>query len=713
MSRSLENMLWPLDRLGESIEALAHQHRYALRAVETPRPPEDLCGASESRLGAWIEAAADELGIEAEAVEAPLAEVASLLWAVGPAIVFQPGSEPPRFLAVVRGARRSVELLGPRGFSRCFPVEEVAALLCASVEAPLGPGVDALLESAGIPPRRRARARAALLRERLRKTPLRGAWLLREQPGASFWRRMVHSRLHRYLLAFVAAHAVYYGLYFGSWWMIGEGALSGHLDEGWLWAWALLLFTMVPFSLLATWAQGRLSIGVGSLLKQRLLHGVMRLEPDEIRHQGAGQFLGRVIESEAVESMALSAGFQGLIAFLEIVLAVSVLALGAGGALHVVLLLVWVAVTGSLGWRYFLRRRRWTEARVAMTNDLVERMVGHRTRIAQELRERWHDGEDQALERYISLSTAMDRTVALMGALLPRGWLALGILGMAPAFVSGSATPGALAVGLGGVLLAGRAFSRLMQGIASVSGAAIVWEQVAPIFRAAARAQAPGLPAFALATPGRWRRAAPAQPILEGHDLVFRYRQRGEAVLRGLSLQVREGDRILLEGPSGGGKSTLASLLVGLREPESGLLLLGGVDRKTLGPEGWRRRVVAAPQFHENHVLCETFSFNLLMGRGWPPHPDDIQEAEEVCRELNLGDLLARMPAGLQQMVGESGWRLSHGERSRLFIARALLQRAEVVILDESFAALDLETLEKSLRCVLKRAPTLLVIAHP
>jgi ABC-type multidrug transport system fused ATPase/permease subunit len=64
-------------------------------------------------------------------------------------------------------------------------------------------------------------------------------------------------------------------------------------------------------------------------------------------------------------------------------------------------------------------------------------------------------------------------------------------------------------------------------------------------------------------------------------------------------------------------------------------------------------------------------------------------------------------------MVGESGWRLSHGERSRLFIARALLQRAEVVILDESFAALDPETLEKALRCVLKRAPTLLVIAHP
>jgi ATP-binding cassette subfamily B protein len=71
------------------------------------------------------------------------------------------------------------------------------------------------------------------------------------------------------------------------------------------------------------------------------------------------------------------------------------------------------------------------------------------------------------------------------------------------------------------------------------------------------------------------------------------------------------------------------------------------------------------------------------------------------------------MPSGLFQMVGETGWQLSHGERSRLYIARALLQRADFVIFDESFAALDPENLGKALACVLKRAPTLMVIAHP
>jgi ATP-binding cassette subfamily B protein len=90
-----------------------------------------------------------------------------------------------------------------------------------------------------------------------------------------------------------------------------------------------------------------------------------------------------------------------------------------------------------------------------------------------------------------------------------------------------------------------------------------------------------------------------------------------------------------------------------------------------------------------------------------------MEEADTVCRELGLGDVLDRMPSGLLQMVGEGGWQLSHGERSRVYIARALLQDASLVILDESFAALDPENLRTALECVLRRARTLMVIAHP
>jgi ABC-type multidrug transport system fused ATPase/permease subunit len=112
-------------------------------------------------------------------------------------------------------------------------------------------------------------------------------------------------------------------------------------------------------------------------------------------------------------------------------------------------------------------------------------------------------------------------------------------------------------------------------------------------------------------------------------------------------------------------------------------------------------------------VLSASFAFNLLMGRQWPPSNADVKEAEQVCGELGLGPLLARMPGGLWQMVGETGWQLSQGERSRLFLARALLSGADVVILDESFAALDPGTLEQAMACALRRARTLVVVAHP
>jgi ATP-binding cassette, subfamily B, bacterial len=93
--------------------------------------------------------------------------------------------------------------------------------------------------------------------------------------------------------------------------------------------------------------------------------------------------------------------------------------------------------------------------------------------------------------------------------------------------------------------------------------------------------------------------------------------------------------------------------------------------------------------------------------------PVQLDSRGQFGRELVLDDLLSRVLAELWQLVGETGWQLSHGERSRLYMGRALLQGADLVILDETLTALDPETLHRALRCVLERAPTLLVIAHP
>jgi ATP-binding cassette subfamily B protein len=119
-----------------------------------------------------------------------------------------------------------------------------------------------------------------------------------------------------------------------------------------------------------------------------------------------------------------------------------------------------------------------------------------------------------------------------------------------------------------------------------------------------------------------------------------------------------------------------------------------------------------APQFHENHLVTGPLAFNLLLGRSGSLGDADLHEAEAVCEELGLGDLLRRMPAGIMQQVGEGGWQLSHGERSRVYVARALLQEANVVVLDEGFAALDAVNLRRAIDCVDRRANAVLAIAH-
>jgi ATP-binding cassette subfamily B protein len=702
----LDAIAWPAERLGEALSALARWSGFGSAKLDLPEPRE----TSAEELDRWMSAAAAAMGLEAEPVEVPYGEVEALIRQSAPALLRLPG-EKERFLPLLAGGRRMVRVLGSDHRPRRVEVAALRDALRRDLDANLGPEVDRLLDDAAVPARRRPRSRAAILSERLAQRVIGGSWILDLPPGGSFWAAARRARLRGRAAVLVGAHMVQHALLLLSWWVLGLGVLRGRLEPAWLLAWALLLVTFIPFRSLELWSAGVLMARAGRLFKRRLMMGALRTAPEETRHQGAGQLLGRIINAEALEFLALTGAHLGAITLSEILLALPVLIAGAGGWPHALLLLAWVAFALWLSRGYFVQRRAWTAARLEMTHDLVEQMVGHRTRLAQQSADRWHESEDRELERYLGLSAELDRRAALLRVVIPRGWLLLSLIALARPFITGAASAGSLAVSLGGALFAYWSFWKMVRGLADLAEAAVAWDQVAPVFQAAARAEA-SAPEAAL-IPAACSAAAGSRIVLEAHDVGFRYGERADPAVEGVTLTVRQGDRILLEGPSGGGKSTLASLLAGLRQPRSGLLLLEGLDRYSLGAEGWHRRAVAAPQFQENHVLTDTFAFNLLMGREWPPRPGDFEEAEAVCRELGLGELLDRMPAGLLQMVGESGWQLSHGEKSRLYIARALLQRAELVVLDESFAALDPESLRQALSCVLQRAPTLLVIAHP
>ena len=718
MTYDFDNLCWPTSKSSDALEELARRAGLLEASAgrlspAAPRIDVEQVVNNSDALAQWVEASAEWLGLEAVRTKVLYGEVGRLLRSAGPFLIQVFEEDAAKFLAVLRGGKGKVYVLAPGGQVHKLNMARASALISKKLEAPLQAGLAELLRDAGVPPRRKSGVRSAILTDAFGAFEVGECWLLQLPPGSSFRRQLTLSHLPARFIALILAQFIHYLLLFASWWVIGSAALRGHLDMGWRLTWLLLLLTMIPFRLLVTWMQGMISIGVGGLLKQRLLYGALRFDPERIRQEGSGQLLGRVIESAAVEALAISGGFAGLAAMIELGLAGLILSRGAAGAIHLLLLAGWIGVVLLFGLRYFKRRNLWTQTRLAMTNDLVERMVGHRTRLAQQAREHWHEGEDQALSQYYDLSKLMDKSNVLLTSLIPRSWLLLGLAGLVPSVLYGDTPTTSLAVSVGGILIAYQAFGKLTGTLAQTAGAMIAWRQVGDLYHAASRPEAKADPA-AMTDQGLFvGQSDRVQKLVDASELIFTYAGRAEPALRHCNLEIYTGDRLLVEGPSGGGKSTLACVLAGLRRPSSGLLLLYGLDYQTLGAAGWRRRVAAAPQFHENHVMTGTLAFNLLMGRRWPPRRDDLIEAASVCNELGLGGLLGRMPGGLQQVVGETGWQLSHGERSRLFIARALLQGADLIILDESFAALDPETLRQALHCALSRSATLLVVAHP
>jgi ATP-binding cassette subfamily B protein len=678
----------------------------------------------------WLDGAlgraASRLGLEVEAVSVPLSETASLVRRASPMLVRLAANPPKaagaiaesdRLLVVARARRGRLTVITPDGRSRRVTEDVLCRALATPREAEYTGVVEGLLALADVPARRRDRARQAFLAQRTKHVALDVCWSLRLPPSAPFTAQLALAGVTKRLAFVLSTHLAQLVLGVLAWWTLGLGAFAGHLDPGWLIAWALLLVTQVPLRMFASREQGEIGVDVGILLRRRLLAGALRRDGESTRTEGSGRMLSRVLESESIERLVLGAGSTAILSSIELLVAAALLANGAYPIAQVGLLATFSALAAGLGLALLRRRGAWTDARLALTYDTIERLQGHRTRLIQERAETWHDAEDAALAEASLRAQAMDRVAATLVTFVPRGWFVASLVLLTPELVLRGGATASVALTLGGAIMAMQALRRFTQGVDGLAGATVAWRRVQPLFDAAA---APAEPVstsqelLALPTGSPIVTAATiTRPLLLAGDVVFRHRGRELPVLTGGSLAVQRGERVLVEGRSGSGKSTLVALLAGLRDPESGRVAFDGIDRRALGPLAWRTHIACAPQLHENHVFSTTFAFNLLLGRGWPPTLEDLEEAEILCGELGLGDLLERMPAGLLQIVGETGWQLSHGERSRLFVARALLQRADVVLLDESFAALDPATSRLVMECVRRRASTLVVVAHP
>ncbi len=181
-----------------------------------------------------------------------------------------------------------------------------------------------------------------------------------------------------------------------------------------------------------------------------------------------------------------------------------------------------------------------------------------------------------------------------------------------------------------------------------------------------------------------------------------------DEVLHGVSFRVEAGQTVALVGSSGAGKSTIASLVPRLHEVDAGAVRLSGVDVRDLSFDDLRGAVGMVTQ--DGHLFHDTIRANLLYAR--PDAGDD--ELWDALRRARLDDLVRGLADGLDTVVGERGYRLSGGERQRLTIARLLLARPRVVLLDEATAHLDSDS-EAAVQDALAEAlegRTALVIAH-
>jgi len=206
------------------------------------------------------------------------------------------------------------------------------------------------------------------------------------------------------------------------------------------------------------------------------------------------------------------------------------------------------------------------------------------------------------------------------------------------------------------------------------------------------------------------RHTAPRRGHLRFESVRFRFADtpadRGD-LLRGIDLDVRPGETIALVGATGSGKTTLTALVNRLYDVTGGRILLGGVDVRDLRLDQLRHAVTTA--FEDATLFSASVRENLTLGRAGIDE-DDVAEAIDVAQ----AGFVYELPFGLDTRIGEQGLSLSGGQRQRLALARAVLGRPRVLVLDDPLSALDVHTeaqVEAALRRVLS-STTALVVAH-
>lgn len=192
------------------------------------------------------------------------------------------------------------------------------------------------------------------------------------------------------------------------------------------------------------------------------------------------------------------------------------------------------------------------------------------------------------------------------------------------------------------------------------------------------------------------------------NDVSFRYPDAGQDAVSHVDLKIHEGEQVAFVGPSGGGKTTLASLMARSWDVTEGKVLIGDVDVRDISSQKLMDTVSFV--FQDSKLLKMSILDNVRMGR-----PEATRaEAMQALQDAQCEDILAKLPQGVDTVIGTTGTYVSGGEAQRLSIARAMLKNAPILILDEATAFADPDNEEKVQKAFAKlsKGKTTIMIAH-